>query len=365
MTRTTARPSAAWSGIAVAACLVVLGGCGVLAGLHDLPLPADAGSEAPEAGAPSGDAPAPTGDVEGEDGDGGACTCVTVPTGWQGPLALYSGSSALPAPGCTGTYGAASFQGSADPTLPAASCTACSCGAQVGAQCGAQLSYYTNACGSTSTGCGSEDYALNAGQCQGLGTGNGGCAGRDVQSFQAAGVESQAGTCPPSAAIPNGSSPSWGTTAVACAPASAASCASGQVCAPAPDAPFGNLCIEAAGAQACPSGTPFATPHAYYTSFEDTRACSACACSAPPPPTCSASGTVTFWTAFTCTGTPTGSVVINDANASGCEALPSMSYYSTYAPTMFTVGACPPSGGTPSGSVAPAPSSLVTFCCTQ
>jgi len=195
--------------------------------------------------------------------------------------------------------------------------------------------------------------------------------GKDVQSFQADGVESQPGTCPPSTATPNGMAPSWQTAAVACSVTShdggaldAGSCDAGQVCAPAPAAPFDTLCIEASGAHSCPGGTPFTTPHLYYTAFDDTRACGACACSNPAL-TCSPSGTVTFWTSFTCGGAATGTVSLNNANGSGCETLPSMSYYSTYQPTSLVLGSCSPSGGAPTGSVTPSSATAVTFCCTQ
>lgn len=357
---------------ALASCAPLIG-CGLLAGLHDLPVTsgADDGSAASSdagGGVVDLDGPVELDEANVEDAGDGGCACMTVPTGWTGPFALYEGPSPIAPPLCAGAYGSTSFQGQAQLSDPVASCTACTCGAQQGAKCGAHFTYYTNACGGTSTGCGAEDYGALAGACEGLGTGNGGCSGRDVQSFQADGVESQAGTCAPSPVTPNGAAPSWGTTAVACAPASpfgVGACSSGQTCAPGPTAPFDDFCIEAAGAQTCPSGTPFATPHLYYTTFDDTRACSACTCSVPPPPTCSPSGTVTFWTAFNCSGTPTGSVTLNDVNASGCETLPSMSYYSTYTPTSFVLGSCSPGGGAPTGAVAPTASTAVTFCCTQ
>ena len=355
----------------VGASMAILGGCGWLAGLKDLPVPPDVSNDADSAredGEPSDDAPFDATDaLTGGDGDDGGCSCLAIPAGWTGPWALYEGPQAIAAPSCAGVYGSTSFEGSAGLSAPVASCTACSCGPQTGAKCGAHLSYYTNACGSTLGGCGAEDYGLLAGACEGLGTGNGGCTGKDVQSFQADGVESQPGTCAPSTATPNGAAPSWQTSGVACGPSAPFEqgwCAAGQVCAFAPSSPFDKLCVEATGAQSCPSGTPFTTPHLYYTAFDDARGCGACTCSNPTV-SCSPSGTVTFWTAFNCTGTPTGTNTLNDVNGSGCQTLPSMSYYSTYQPTSFVLGSCSPGGGAPTGSVTTSASTAVTFCCTQ
>jgi hypothetical protein len=368
------------SGGVLVGSFAILGGCGWVAGLQDLPEPAVWADDADAASSADGTAEAlPDGNSQSEAATTDAsdevaasgCTCTVVPAGWAGPLALYQGSSAIPVPSCAGAYGATAFQGNADLVTPVASCTACTCGPQLGAKCGAHLTYYTNACGGTSTGCGAEDYGVLAGTCQGLGTGNGGCMGKDVQSFQADGVESQPGACTPSTATPDGTAASWQTSARACGltsldagPVDAGSCDAGQVCAPAAAAPFDRVCIEAAGAQSCPGGTPFTTPYLYYTAFDDTRACGACSCSNPTL-TCSPSGTVTFWTAFTCTGAATGTVTINNANGSGCETLPSMSYYSTYQPTSLVLGSCSPSGGAPTGSVAPSAATAVTFCCTK
>jgi hypothetical protein len=345
-----------------------LAGCGLVAGLKDLPLPPDAASTQDAPGDDGSSSDVTLGDDQSAgDAIDAACTCVSIPQGWTGPRALYEGPSGTPAPTCGGEYGAKSFTGNSDLVAPPASCTSCTCGSQTGAKCGAHLSYYTNPCGSTSTGCGAEDFALNAGACQGLGTGNGGCAGRYVQAFQADGLEQATGSCPPSGGAPNGAAPSWNTTAVACAPLSApppGACDAGQVCAPAPSSPFKHLCIFASGAQSCPMGSPFATPYVFYTAFDDARACGACSCGVPQN-VCSASGTVTFWTAFTCTGASTGTININNVNASGCLTLPMMSYYSTWAPSSFVLGACPASGGGPTGTVTPNANTATTFCCTQ
>lgn len=362
--------------VLTAGCLLALTGCGLLAGLKDLPEPSDAGGGGSDAEAGSDVGPfgddatfdvAPGDDQSATDADGaaGPCTCMTIPAGWSGPRALDEYDPNTMAPACSGFYGAKSFAGNADLGPVTASCTPCTCGAQQGAKCGAHLSYYTNPCGSTSTGCGAEDFALNGGVCQGLGTGNGGCAGRDVQSFQADGLEQSVGSCTPSVSTPNGSVPAWTKAAVACAPIGAPppdACDAGQVCAPTPQAPFTHLCISNSGVQSCPTGTPFSQQFVYYTSLDDTRGCTQCSCGVPQN-VCSSSGTVSFWTSFTCTPSPTGTYTINNVNASGCLSLPSMSYYSTWTPSTFTLGSCPASGGTPTGSVTPDPSAATTFCC--
>jgi hypothetical protein len=253
--------------VLLAGSLLALAGCGLLAGLRDLPEPADgsvdSSSEAQvDSGPPPGDDATfdvPSGDDQSAtDADATAppCTCMTIPAGWSGPRVLGEYDPNTMAPTCSGAYGAKSFAGDRNLSAPAASCTPCACGAQQGAKCGAHLTYYTNPCGSTSTGCGAEDFALSAGVCQGLGTGNGGCSGRDVQSFQADGLEQSVGSCAPSGGTANGSAPTWGTAAVACAPIGAPpqdSCDAGQVCAPAPQAPFTQLCISNSGAQSCPT----------------------------------------------------------------------------------------------------------------
>ncbi len=361
----------------------LLSGCGLVAGLHDLPEPGqgwgDDGSTDSfgddgaswdvtlgEDGAP-GDVEASAHDAVADTTPDAGCTCMAIPSGWTGPRALYEGDSNAPAPTCAGAYGSKSFAGNASLVAPPASCTACACGGQTGAKCGAELAYYTNACGSTSTGCGSENFALLAGTCQGLGTGSGACAGRYVQSFAAVTLQEAVGSCAPSGGTPNGGTASWNTTAVACSPLTTpppGSCDAGQLCAPATPAPFSHLCITAPGAQSCPSGTPFTSQYVYYTGIEDTRSCTACSCGTPVN-VCSASGTVSFWTAYNCSGTPTGTYTINDVNASVCQVLPMMSYYSTWTPSSFVPGSCPASGGSPTGTVTADASTAVTFCCTQ
>jgi hypothetical protein len=364
--------------------LVLVGACQAISGIDGLEVhpdastPADAamsGSEDSGGIGPIGDALVKV-DGESDTPTPASCTCLAAPPmGWGGPVAVYRGPSASLPPTCAGAgaYGSTVFPSNpqlyADLAPAPAACTACACGAQQGAKCGAHLTYYTNPCATILGGCNGQDYGLLAGTCQALGSVSGGCAGRYVQSFTADAEESLAGSCPATGGMPSGVRASWNTIAVPCGHPGAfgvGSCAAGQVCASPSTAPFENLCVymAGAGAQTCP-GAPYAQPYVYYpaTGFDDTRACSGCACSTPTV-ACAMMGTAFFYTdpACTVTTTPT-SIALNNLNGM-CQTLPNNSYYSTYVAS-FTEGSCTPSGGQATGTVTPDPTKAVTFCCTQ
>jgi len=356
-------------GIAVAATAILLtlaaaGSCGAPSyGFRGEP--ADAAADARDGGPPIG--PDAQGDSasSGLSPDAEPCMCATVPGGWTGPVALYEGPGAVPPPSCAGTYGSQVFQGNTDLQAPGPSCTECACGPQHGAKCGAHLTYYTDPCGQTLGGCNSQDYGLLAGTCQKLGTVDGQCAGRVVESFSADEVESQPGACSASGGARNGAPPSWNTAAEACAataPFVPGGCDAGELCVPPPAAPFERLCIEAEGAQACPAGSPFAVVYLFYTAAEDTRSCTGCSCSSPTV-ACGGGGSASFYSDAQCT-VKTGTVQLNNLNGM-CESLAGSSYYSKYDPMSLSLGTCTPVGGLPQGAVVPSTATAVTFCCTE
>jgi hypothetical protein len=226
--------------------------------------------------------------VGGQMGDcpGETHTCVPpVPTGWQGPVAVYQGSGATPDCGQAGGYPTpvASAKSGLEPGT--VTCPTCSCGSISGTKCEADLVFVSEA------GC-------LGGTCWGSGAG---CPGGPDQVIpisstctsyaltSVTGLSARAaiftnlrlsGSCDASSSgqksVPT---PVWSQEVRACGdPANTGGCPSGALCVPRPQAPFGATpCILKQNEDsACPS--PFSNKISVYTGFQDDRDCSPCAC---------------------------------------------------------------------------------------
>jgi hypothetical protein len=365
-------------------CAASVSSCAAIWGFEDLPVGDGGGAATVDAGdVQRSDAPAafdstvPGDSSEGSDAgsdvappvdaspvDASSCSCAAAPPmGWAGPVDLYQGPGAAPAPSCSGAYGAMAFMGNAGLVPTPATCSACSCGPAQGGTCGVHLTYFHNPCGDTQGGCNTQTDGLLAGACQMLTTVDGVCAGTPVEAFQADYAQATAGSCGAGTSSPTGPLPSWSTVAVACglsAPADAGACSTTDICVPPQTSAFPNVCFMSAGMQSCAAlPAPYNNPYVFYTAVDDTRGCSGCACGQPSP-TCNLGGTATFYTDPGCTA-DVGSR--NISTASACYSLPGSSYYSRYSPGTNLPGSCQPAGGSPTGGVTPSASSATTFCC--
>jgi hypothetical protein len=133
-----------------------------------------------------------------------------------------------------------------------------------------------------------------------------------------------------------------------------ADCASGQVCAPVPAAPFSTgVCIAQPGAATtCPSAYPIG-PQVFYTGVDDQRGCAACQCVGPGGGACLAPSP-----AVTACQPASGSW---DAPGT-CSSITGPEEVKLAAPaTLVDAGSCAASGGAPSGDATP--TGATSFCC--
>lgn len=153
----------------------------------------------------------------------------------------------------------------------------------------------------------------------------------------------------------------WATYALGCVADAPGSCGvPDTACASTPPAGF-SVCIARSGDLECPDGVPYTEKHVFYGSIDDTRSCSPCACGAAAGSTCSTS--VALYPDGACASSPP--LALDTITSAGpiCIDVPPGSMLgskSASAPS-YQPGACPSSGGDPSGAAIPA--DPTTFCC--
>ncbi len=290
--------------------------------------------------------------------------CQSIPSGWQGPVALYTGDAAKNPPPCdvTGSYQTAVLSRFLDPSVPA-QCQ-CSCGAASGVTCGAPRAnlYSVASCGAgTSVGLDFAAGNFNPGDCVHFTQPADAGTFTSVSANVPSPVQATGGSCAASKVQVTKPSP-WKDKAVACAlPSSgwkAGGCNASQVCVPPPPSGFANTCIYKTGDVACPSTGLFSTKKVVYDNSpaSDTRDCTACTCGAPSG---NCSGTVDLWSTATCSGNPDTSVDL----AGNCKPFASTNtLYSRYTIDSAQPNVkCASGGGQPTGSVTGA--NPTTFCC--
>jgi hypothetical protein len=271
--------------------------------------------------------------------------CVAPPPGWQGPLELYEGP--IP-PACEPAYAGGEYDAHTGPLLfSPASCSACTCAAPTGVSCSTTLTEYaTGSCGTVRG-----TLSLTSGACADARI-SGGTRGASA----VVGVPS-GGACAPGGGAATRGATQWSAEARACLLAPAAShgagCSAGATCAPLPKSPYvPRFCVARTGDVACP-GAPFTDRHMTFTGSSDTRACTACGCGAARGETCS--GAVQTFQQAACASAlqsipaPTSCAVLQDGTRSALYT------------AVATGGACPASGGAPTGTVTPV--GPTTFCC--
>lgn len=268
--------------------------------------------------------------------------------GWNGPAIFYEADPSATPPACSGAYDVTALALDGGLNGGNATCT-CSCGAPTGTSCGtAKLTAYgSSLCPPINPG---SSQTLSPGTCTAFTIGG-------ASYYYLAVPDVTGGSCAASLAK-NIPTPTWTSQFRACTGSTAfttAGCSGDQMCAPRPSAPFDSqICIYAAGAVACPSGSSYSNRIVRYASYTDTRACSSCSCGAPSG---SCAGEVTL------TEGPTSPSCGNilDANVSqGCHAeTTGNAVNAIYEPA--PAATCTASTGMVTGSLNP--TQPTTFCC--
>lgn len=350
--------------LTVLALPVSLAGCGV-SGAYGCPDPSQActtsdGGPGIDAG-PLVDAGPPPSTCAGP--------CVAhLPDGWLGPVLVQTGAPDVGA-SCPPEAPHVDYDGYAALTDEPLACPACTCDAAEGA-CGASTELTANAAPCASVGDGVQQTPVSVpltGACTpvgGLPAGAPCATGHCLQSLTFAPLALMETGCAPSAEPPpEPTPPVWQTAALACADDRPGWCDDvDTICAPADAAGF-SLCISQAGDLACPSDWPL--KQTFYKTVEDTRSCTPCDCGAPTGGTCTA--LVSAFSDSTCTTTQVALKM--SSSVSACVPVqtegspptsPALGGVTGSKPT-YQPGTCLPSGGAPSGMLAPA--EPTTFCC--
>ena len=290
--------------------------------------------------------------------DGFACA-PAVPAGWTGPVELSAGAIAPPA--CGANFAGPTLSGSAGLTAQPATC-GCSCATAPGMPCPpAIVDFYASSLSCSTVG---------AAPCATTVLSPGLCTTVDALATCDAGVAGVVMSVPASAPLPSTCTPlpkvfvpisTWATSAHACtasvAPAPA-DCPAGNVCAPAPAAPFlTSLCVEQAGDVPCPSpdsSAGYSVKHLYYGSVDDLRGCSACSCASVSGPSCSVTVNQFASTDGGCSGMPVS------YGAGRC--LPVQQPADLQLALTASLASCAATLTTPTGAATP--TRPMTFCCT-
>jgi hypothetical protein len=254
-------------------------------------------------------------------------TCGSLPAGWQGPFALWSGSPNA-APACPASYPTGLFLAHDKLNVPSYSCPNCGCTPSSGSTCNTLHFWYdtTPTCSSTAAwdvsvdpdgACVAENLLLYSKNFNPLSSSINSAQLTPPDQHNPSLPPYAQGSCTPNQVAPSFPNPTWGLDAEGCGLANGATTGGGcsvGACMPKPAAPFGTkLCIFKAGVTSCPSGyQAIATGTQYYENWTDTRKCTSCTCGSV---TCG--GTVT---AFTDTGCTQNATQI-DING-GCTTLP-------------------------------------------
>ncbi len=304
------------------------------------------------------------------DGGTSSCTgeCVTLPPfgGWEGPGLFWLGPEGS-APACPEQAPVVAYQGHEGLNVPSTPCGTCGCSASSGS-CAPPLTLTASSKPCYAPGAVTSPFDAPAvwdGTCtaQDCISSDAGCNhALSVQSLTAAPLVLTEQGCTPSLVIPLSlSTPSWTTAVLACRglATSQVGCSDpGQACVPSAVPPDFSMCIYHEGDASCPDAYP--DKHLVYAGFDDQRACSACACSAPVGSSCTAA--LSVFKDGACSALLL-SVPISSSSPSCVDLAPAGLPLGSKTVTAlaYAPGTCTPSGGEASGTVeASGPS---TFCC--
>ena len=333
-------------GTAVLSGGLALAGCRAIQGLDDLSFDLPGSSS----GASGVEDCTNGGDDDGDglsdcaDPDCGAAgfACVAAPPkGWSGPVAFYEGTPDAAVPACPDLYPDLEYQGDTGPEAKPAACSECVCGAAA-ATCSVGLGLFSK---DLCKGSGPTSIALTPGTCVEL--------GGSALSLELTAAVVTVKACSPSGGIADIPAAPRSTSGVACGgPSRSDGCSTGEICAPRPKAPFRDArCIWRQGDQSCPASYP--EQHRLETVMDD-RGCAPCVCGAPTPPSCAA--TTTLFSDTAC-----GVEIAKLPNDNACVA--SMPAAAMVAVTQSGSATCLPTGGAPTGAVAPV--TQATICCLE
>jgi hypothetical protein len=287
------------------------------------------------------------GDIDCADSDCGAAgyTCAAaVPAGWVGPI-VRSSAGVVPAP-CGGGFPDAIVKGGASLDAKPATCTACACAQSADEVC--SLPKVTLWDDVNCTGTSETHTPMAVGSCASLDS-------VDTVSVKIVGATAVSGTCAASGGAPSGAGAGWQQAATACGNAvTGKGCSDGGACRPSSPPGYGaEACITHAGDVACPPAYP--AKALVYTTIDDTRTCTPCACGGAQG---GCSPQTSLYTGFSC-----NTAAITVANDGQCHTLAHLIADSMKAAPPVVGGTCPPSGGVPMGSTTAA--TPETICCEQ
>ncbi len=304
-------------------------------------------SETPDAGGNSG-TDSGTGGTVGADATvscDAPSTCVQAPpTGWKGPVALYSGAPNT-SPACPLDYPEPAFTAHGDPTGAPATCSTCAC-ASPQVTCGVDVVYSDAACADTPTI--TKKQSIELGQCLTVPSVAAG-------SVEVSGLSAATGSCTATGGDASKEAPQWGVDVLGCSVTPPA-CAGG-VCVPEPTGGFEpDVCVWQEGDQACPAGL-YPKKRVFYQTFDDARGCTPCTCSPMQGASCSG-GSVNFYPKDSCINSQASPTV---TVASCVDADVSAKLSVKLGGVTTSVGTCDASGGEPTGTLAGA--APITVCC--
>ncbi len=290
-------------------------------------------------------------------------TCAATPAGWNGPVALWTGTSGT-APACSsaGGYPTAAFDAHDGLVPPAPGCPSCNC-TPTSATCNDIQSMWFDIKSDCSSTKSTATYYIDVPKSGACATAPYPIAGTaDVAYFQSTVGGNPVppivggGSCVANPPPPNFPDPSWTDDSRACTGGTTGGgCAVGQ-CFAKPKTPFGtSLCVYKAGENACPSGYPNQKPF-QYQSWKEGRTCS-CSCGS-----LSCGGTLTTYTDTACS--VGGQDVPFDGTCTSIGKDPTTTLFGPDSRSMKWSGAGPVCGavnGTFAG--APQPDGELTICC--
>lgn len=284
------------------------------------------------------------GDVDCADDDCSDRICAReAPDGWLGPAVLFEND--VP-DDCPSDYGDELARGGLSASADDASCDTCTCSPS-SPDCASNLRFSVgadDACGGTVC-----ETALSA-SCVSWSPA---CLAGLSTAYVETKLPSGAATCSPSAQTPSLPDAEWADPMLACGSNGLErdGCAAGRLCAP-PLPDGAALCIVRAGDRACPSGA-YADRTVYYTDFDDTRSCTACACDQD----CAYAWHVYQSTDTSCAMSPV--LTLNGENQ--CAPITPTADAVRIGVAIAGTGICDASGGAPQGSVIE--DGAVTVCC--
>lgn len=295
----------------------------------------------------------PTIDAPPPSVDGASCgtgfTCLpAAPTNWMGPVMVYEGPGADPAPTCPASWpteqqtvnGGLTSEGSCD----------CKCADPTGLTCGTASVFDFN----TTLSCQTQfnitpRFTITPGQCKVVSWTTG-----DVAKVN--NPATTGGSCAASADNKL-ATPTWNDRVRSCGNTtlSQGGCETNEVCAPNGDALFDRVCIYSEGDNTCPVNSPYNQRVVYHGDFTDTRSCGTdCTCESP---TGSCNPTIQF--ASGCGG---GTIFYGQVSpTSNCATINTSSPFATY--TSNPTGTCTPTNATASTTGSADPTIPSTYCC--